>query len=102
MFNNIDDIVEYFKNNGVKIKSKTDEYAIFGSMSSVIYRKASKGNNGIIICCYKDKEDLNRIVNRLNKDYESNGEATRPYKVKIYENELAELVRILRMNEKNN
>lgn len=101
MFNNIDDVVKVFRENGVKIKSQTGDYAILGSMSSVIFRTQSNGSNGIIICCYRDKEDLNRIVGKLNKEYEPNGEATRPYKVAISDAEVNEVINILKMNTKN-
>ncbi len=97
---NIESIKIFFKVNGIRIKSETKDYAIFGSMTSVGYRTDSD-LNGIILYCYRDNEDLDRIIERLHKIPLPNSEKTRPSRIGVNENELFEIIEILKMNEKN-
>jgi hypothetical protein len=102
----LEELVSYMEEKGLTFSSKRFEpnnrYAILGGKTSVrILEEARDGINGIVLFCYKDKEDLNRINQKYPKEVFSNSESTRPYKISIAYTELDEVIELLLQNELN-
>ncbi len=102
----LEDLISYMESKGLVFSSKRFEpknrYAILGGKTSVrILEDARDGINGIILYCYNNKEDLNRITQKYRKEVFPNSESTRPYKISITEDELDGVIELLLQNELN-
>lgn len=107
--NDLKSIVDYMKEKGIFFSSdhtdvvQSNAYAIMGGKTSVrVLQDAHDGINGICLFCYRNKDDLNNILEKYcEKVVYTNGEKTRPYKIRISYDELDEIIEILKKNAQN-
>lgn len=102
----LEELVSYMEEKGLVFSSKRFEpknrYVILEGKTSVrILEDAKDRINGIVLFCYRDKEDLNRINRKYEKEVFPNSEPTRPYKISIADDELDGVIELLLQNELN-
>lgn len=110
-YNDLLSIKEYMESKGVRFTGGRADignakgWAILGGKTSLrVLEDARDGINGIILFCYKDKEDCNRICSNLKIDCYANAassDTTRPFKVQISPDKLDAAIDILLMNPLN-